>query len=351
MRMIKALLLGSLVPAAAFARPVEVGVSLGGHHFSSSSELGTDDRMDDPGLDAAGLFGLRVGLPLSKRLAVEGEGVTMASKDDVLGDDVTVYGLRSHVRVNLATGRVQPFVVGGLGVQILRTGSPQMDDDTDLAFHAGLGVSVAITDHTMLRLDVREILVPDRSHNGAATDAEVTAGVTYRFGDPSPPPRTVVREVVKEMPAEDQDPDGDGIVGQWDRCPDVAETRNGYLDDDGCPDEKITELAGIGFAADSARIDEESEPILEHARVILADHGQLVVEIAGHTSSEGDPEHNTALSLARATAVRAWLIGHGIAAERLLAVGHGADEPLAPNDTETGRQTNRRIVFRIIAAP
>jgi len=349
MHTIKIICLTAVVPAIAIARPIEVGITLGGHDFSAASELGTDDRMDDPSLDPAGVLGLRLGLPLGKRLAVEGEAVTMATTDDVRGDDVTIYGLRTQLAVNLLTGRVRPFLVGGVGLQMLRAGSPEMADDTDVAVHVGLGLAVAVTSHVSLRMDVREMIVPDRSRDGAASDLELTAGVTYRFGDRAP--RIVVREVVTAAPVVDPDPDDDGIVGRWDRCPDVAETRNGYLDDDGCADEKITELAGIGFAADSARIAEDSLPILEHAREILAAHTNLTVEIAGHTSAEGDAAHNAALSLARAAAVRGWLVEHGIDASRLLAVGHGADEPVESNATEDGRRLNRRIVFRIIAAP
>ena len=350
MHTIKALVLVGLTPVLAVARPIEIGVTLGGHAFSESSELGTDDRMDDPGLDAAGLFGLRLGLPLTKRLAVEGEAVSMASHDDVLGDDVTVYGLRTHLRVDVLTGRIKPFVLAGLGVQMLRTGSPQMANDTDLALHVGLGVSVAVSSRIALRVDLRELAVPDRSTNGAASDVELSAGVTYRFGD-APAPRPVIRQVVVAAPAVDPDPDQDGIVGRWDRCPDVAEIRNGWQDDDGCPDERITELGGIGFTADSARIDASSLPLLEHAREILAEHVGLTVEIAGYTSAEGTPDRNDALSLARASAVKAWLVEHGIAPARLLAVGYGADDPIASNATEDGRRTNRRIVFRIIATP
>ena len=317
-----------LVSTAAHAdKRVEVGIALGGHAFSENVELGVADQAMEPGPVSAGLLGLRVALPLAKRLAVEAEASWIPTEDDVLGDEATVWGLGAHARFDLLTGRVKPFVVAGIGAHILRSSSPQMDNDADKALHWGAGVRYALKDTLDLRLDSRHLLVPGRTTNGATSDFEVSAGVSYRFGGkakrplPAPRPLPVVEEVVPEPPP-----------------PPVIEA----------PKPVIEELAGIGFTRDSAVIDVDSAPLLEKAYALLANNPTLSVEIAGHTSSEGNADRNLELSLERAEAVKAYLVKRGIAADRILTVGHGAEQPLADNRTDEGRRQNRRIEFRVL---
>jgi len=340
-----------LVPTLASAEPrrIELGVAVGGHAFSTNTELGVADHMSEPGAASSGLLGVRVALPLKPRIAVEGEAMIIPTEDDVLGEQATVLGLRAHARFDILTGRLKPFLVAGVGMHVVSTDSPQMDNDTDRAYHWGGGVRFALTDTLDMRFDARHLIVPDRTRDGATSDYEVTAGVTYRFGKAQKPiiiressPPTVVTKVI------DLDRDDDGFVDAKDTCPDQAEIRNSYRDEDGCPDQIIQELAGIGFELNSAQIDSASAPLLEKAFVILKDNPGISIEISGHTSSEGDIERNLTLSLKRAEAVKSYLTKRGIADGRILTIGHGSDVPLADNATEEGRQKNRRIEFRIL---
>ena len=73
--------------------------------------------------------------------------------------------------------------------------------------------------------------------------------------------------------------------------------------------------------------------------------------IVGHTDNEGDEENNRALSQARADTVMHYLIGRGVEAERLSAEGVGSDQPVEDNATQFGRARNRRVEFRLGAAP
>lgn len=339
-------------PAHADRPRLEIGVAFGGHAFADNSELGVADAMTEPGPTDSALLGTRVGLLFAKRFAAEAEAMLIPTEDDVLGDRATVIGLRTHVRVDLMTGRVRPFVLAGLGMHVIRSSSPQMDDDVDRAYHWGAGVSIGLTSAIDLRIDLRHLIVPDREKDGATSDVEVTAGATYRFGAakrPLPPPPAIVLEPEPEpAPVIDPDPDRDGFLAEADACPNQPETKNGWKDGDGCPDERIAELAGIGFELDSAKIDIASAPILERAYQILRENPTLSIEIAGHTSAEGDANRNQLLSLSRAEAVKKYLAGRGIAPARILTVGHGSDVPLADNRTEVGRQQNRRIEFRIL---
>ena len=72
------------------------------------------------------------------------------------------------------------------------------------------------------------------------------------------------------------------------------------------------------------------------------------VEIAGHTDNIGEPEVNLALSKERAQAVKSYLVGNRIPADRVDAVGYGSSQPIATNDNEEGRALNRRVELRMI---
>ncbi|HLL22012.1 MAG TPA: OmpA family protein [Kofleriaceae bacterium] len=346
-----------LLPTAAAAEPhrLEVGVAIGGHAFSSNTELGVADVMSEPGPDSAGLVGLRVAMPVMRRLAVEGEATIIPTEDDVLGDEAMVYGLRAHARFDLLTGllrgKLKPFVVLGAGMHVVRTSSPQIDNDTDRAYHWGGGARYAISDKLDARVDIRHLVVPDRTFDGATSDYEVTAGMTYRFGARAAPvPRqTITRTDVRYVDrVVDLDTDNDGLVDTADTCPREPEHKNGWGDEDGCPDEVIQELAGVGFEHDSAQLDSGSAPLLDRAFTILEDNPNLSIEISGHTSSEGHQERNLTLSLRRAETVKAYLVKRGIAESRIHTIGHGSDVPIADNATPQGRARNRRIEFRIL---
>jgi outer membrane protein OmpA-like peptidoglycan-associated protein len=67
------------------------------------------------------------------------------------------------------------------------------------------------------------------------------------------------------------------------------------------------------------------------------------IEISGHTDNVGNPKANKTLSAKRAQACRDYIVSKGIDKKRLDAIGFGDEHPIAPNDTEMGRQKNRRI--------
>jgi outer membrane protein OmpA-like peptidoglycan-associated protein len=317
-----------VVASTASAGPrIELGIATGGHAFSHSTELGVPDDINEPGPNSSGMIGTRIAVPFTSRLAVEGELMYIPTKDDVLGDFVSVFGLRTHLRFDILTGRVKPFLVVGAGMHILRSSSPQMSNDVDQAYHWGGGVRFAINDKFEVRLDARELIVPDRTINGATSDFEVTAGMTYRLGSapkplPPAPPPPVEQEPAPPPPAPPPPPPPPGKV--------------------------ITELTGIGFELDSAKIDVMSADLLEKAYQLLVDFPTVSVEVSGHTSSEGNGERNLQLSLQRAESVKAYLVKRGIEASRILTVGHGSDVPVADNKTEDGRSKNRRIEFKIL---
>jgi outer membrane protein OmpA-like peptidoglycan-associated protein len=101
---------------------------------------------------------------------------------------------------------------------------------------------------------------------------------------------------------------------------------------------------GVYFDTGSARLRPESTPTLKEIARMLDQHADLRLRIEGHTDDTGTPEGNQALSQQRSESVRTFLMAeYGVPADRLEAVGMGQTVPAAPNDTEEGRQTNRRV--------
>lgn len=102
-------------------------------------------------------------------------------------------------------------------------------------------------------------------------------------------------------------------------------------------------LDGIQFDSGRATIRAESNPRLDRIVEYMTHKPSVRIQIAGYTDNVGNPRGNQTLSEQRARAVRAYVVSHGIDAGRVEAVGYGDRDPVASNDTEEGRQQNRRI--------
>jgi outer membrane protein OmpA-like peptidoglycan-associated protein len=150
------------------------------------------------------------------------------------------------------------------------------------------------------------------------------------------------------------DSDGDKVYDPEDECKTKKETRNGFEDDDGCPDKvprrlrgAVGVLPGITFESNSAKITRESRPTLDEAAETLKGNPSYRLEVVGHTDSTGPRQHNIELSQRRADSVKAYLVRKGIEADRIKTKGKGPDDPVADNETAKGRAQNRRIEFKV----
>ena len=103
----------------------------------------------------------------------------------------------------------------------------------------------------------------------------------------------------------------------------------------------------ILFEKNSDVLLPESKVYLNQVFQVMTDIPALKLLIVGHASNEGDEKYNIKLSTKRAIAVSAYLQSKGILADRLSAEGKGTSSPVASNDTEEGRNLNRRIEFVI----
>lgn len=120
------------------------------------------------------------------------------------------------------------------------------------------------------------------------------------------------------------------------------------------PDECEAEIANIlterkiNFEPGSATIDENGDAIMDDIADILKKCGEIRMEIGGHTDSQGREVMNQQLSQARAHAVLNALRERRVLTSALSAKGYGESTPIADNDSEDGREANRRIEFKLI---
>lgn len=107
-------------------------------------------------------------------------------------------------------------------------------------------------------------------------------------------------------------------------------------------------VKNLFFATNKTRILSRSEEALNDLYMYLARNPQVRIKIVGHTDSVGKDAANQKLSDGRANEVMKDLIERGIAPERLQAEGRGETQPIDTNDTEEGRQNNRRVEIEIL---
>lgn len=103
----------------------------------------------------------------------------------------------------------------------------------------------------------------------------------------------------------------------------------------------------IEFEAGSSVLRPAGRGILDEMAAALLRMGNRKVEVIGHTDSQGARDTNIVLSLARADAVRSYLVSKAVTPALITTSGSGPDRPVASNDTPEGRARNRRIEFRV----
>lgn len=104
----------------------------------------------------------------------------------------------------------------------------------------------------------------------------------------------------------------------------------------------------ILFAFDKSKITKSSTTDLDKFYELMKKHPALLVEVSGHTDNIGKKKYNLRLSKRRAKVVVKYLVKKGIRKKQFVAVGYGDSEPFASNDTESGRQLNRRTEFKVL---
>ncbi|GLR19700.1 OmpA family protein [Portibacter lacus] len=114
-------------------------------------------------------------------------------------------------------------------------------------------------------------------------------------------------------------------------------------------DDRIVRLDYVTFETGSPNLTADSKYELDNVIKALKENTTITTEVSGHTDNTGDAAKNMELSQARAMAVMQYLLDNGIDSSRMNAKGYGQTRPVADNETEEGRQQNRRTEFKIIS--
>lgn len=259
---------------------------------------------------------------------------------------------RSYVDVNLTYSfgdrtSFTPFVLIGGGAAYNDT-LPDSDDDWSGLANAGFGfVTGPVTETGKIRIRAEARYMYDWYQDEyedvrASLGIEIPLFVEREVEVPEPEAVTQVVEVSTGL----NDSDGDGVIDEKDQCPDTpAGTR---VDGEGCPLPKIIELKGVTFEFNKTRLRPDAQTILDWATDILKKYPDMQVEIAGHTDNIGSDEYNQKLSEGRAQSVHDYFVEHGVPDTQMSVVGYGESEPVDTNDTDEGRERNRRVELRIL---
>jgi OOP family OmpA-OmpF porin len=377
MRYFKVGLLVALLAAVWTVGTAQAGIRAGA--FSLSPMVGYHGFEGDQKTDDGIVGGLALGYNVSKNWAAElelrytdTESVGYTPNEDI---EVWSVGMNALYHFN-PDGPFVPYVSAGFGVMYFD--SDNFDVDGDYMMNWGVGAKYFINDNTALRADLRHLvdLHSDRAFDQISGDDIdhnylATVGLYWQFGGPAPPPPPpldsdgdgipdlrdkcpdtpmgVMVDAVGCPPIEkalpqyekpvDGDDDGDGVPNSRDKCPD---TEKGIIvDEHGCP---IKFTLQLEFDFDKSEVRPQYRDKLRQAAAFMNKYPDTLFLIAGHTDSKGSDEYNEALSMRRASAVKKYLVEEfGIAAHLMTPRGYGETQPTDTNDTDEGRQRNRRV--------
>lgn len=106
-------------------------------------------------------------------------------------------------------------------------------------------------------------------------------------------------------------------------------------------------ISGDNFESGRGAVKPAAGATLDRIATALQSRPTTEIRVVGHTDSRGDATSNDNLSVDRAASVRDWMVMRGVSAQRFTVSGRGAREPMASNDTDVGRASNRRVELLI----
>ena len=239
------------------------------------------------------------------------------------------------VRVKLTTDQPanQPGKLGGGGDDVAKTDNTRPDP---VALISGKVIDQTTGKPVEARIVYQTL--PDGAEAGEATSDPVTGEykIVLPYGQ-----KYSMRAIAKDFIAE-----GDNV--------DLTQTK-GFQEIKGkelklVPIEvgRSVRLNNIFFDTGKSELRPESAPELDRLVTTLNESPKIVIEVRGHTDNTGSNELNAKLSQDRADAVREYFISKGIEPDRIGSKGFGESKPVATNDTDEGRQQNRRVEFVIV---
>ena len=241
------------------------------------------------------------------------------------------------------TSKGHPFALAGLGT-IHNDVDPDDNDGFSGYANLGGGWRGAPLSGWGLRPRYEARVTYDSFDSG---QVDFLLGVTLEI----PSQRTVVQERVVEKVVEVVPPDldGDGIPNEADKCPGTVP--GAKVEPDGCVRKaQVVVLPNIEFAHDRAELVPAGREVLDTVVRFMNDQPEITLDVWGHTDWKGSGVYNLGLSQRRAASAVKYLVERGIDAKRLQSAGFGESRPLASNETEEGRERNRRVELNIRAS-
>ena len=104
----------------------------------------------------------------------------------------------------------------------------------------------------------------------------------------------------------------------------------------------------VTFATNSSDLSPDFFGVLTSVSKVMKEYDKTIVEVAGHTDSDGSQEYNQGLSQRRAGSVAQYLQSQGINGQRMITIGMGETMPIADNTTASGKQANRRVEITMV---
>lgn len=301
----------------------------------------------DNGIDLDNEYGFFLGLgyDFSDRLSAELSTFDIETETAAGADvDLDHYKLDLLYDLNLKLGVLDTFVVSGFG-------NTNFQGENDTLWNLGLGVEYELSNNLSWRTAVRRFNYFSR--NNEDIDLAIDSALVFRFGRGGGTSVATTAPERPQRPAEPQAPadaDGDGVPDSRDRCPDTP--RNYAVDEDGCPI-PVEEVARVellvNFDFDRSEVKPEYFSEIEQVANFMDQYPDVIIELEGHTDGIGTQEYNLGLSDRRASAVRQVLINRfDVQGSRISVEGFGESQPVASNDTDSGRAQNRRVITVII---
>ena len=289
-----------------------------------------------------GLTDLALG---AKPFVIVGAG---AIQEDVAGDD------HVHFGVDGGLGALFPLLNWGWAVRAEAVAQAQIndesvpDEDYLLDFQLRLGLQVPFDRQAAPPPAAPEcptrVVDPVTGRADCISDSDRDGVADAQDACPATPGGTMVDAKGCTMTGV-VDSDGDGVLDSVDACP--GTTVGMVVDATGCLVEQSVTLRGINFDTGSARLTSDSRVALDEVARTLKNQRNLKAEIVGHTDDAGNDGYNLLLSQQRAESVRQYLIGKGVAPERMVSIGMGETQPVEDNSTEEGQIANRRVEFKV----
>jgi len=361
-----------------------------GEMYITPSAVHTDDDEDRGADDSVGGGQVGVGWVLSNRVSIEG----VIGYSDLGGvNDLKIWDGSLNLLVSLSPDtNLSPYLMGGVGM--MNSDSTAMDAENSALGNVGLGLMYRFGDSPVsLRLEYRARF---ETANTLTFDDRITSlGLQFAFGGKEAPPIERdgdtdgdgvpdSRDACPNTPAGQsvdargcpRDSDGDGVIDDQDQCPNTVrgaavDAGGCELDSDndsvvdrldecpntsagvrvdvkGCEIREVINLPGVNFETNSDRLLPGAEQVLADAAATLRMNQDLVVEVAGHTDSDGSAAYNEGLSERRAKTVRDYLVNRDVNPGNLTVKGYGEAEPVADNARSEGRARNRRVELRIL---